>query len=81
MEVHEASERKSDARGCPPNEPWRTAGRSLPMLDAAAKTHILRYCTVYELYLWVQIPYSLRRCLPSLACNPGGLAGSCCYAG
>ena len=38
---------------CPSNEPWRTVGRSLPMLDAAAKTHILRCCKVYELYLWV----------------------------
>jgi len=37
--------------GCPPNEPWRTAGRSLPMLDAAVNTHILRCCKVYELYL------------------------------
>jgi len=24
-----------------------------PMLDVAAKTHILRCCKVYELYLWV----------------------------
>jgi len=24
----------------------------LPMLDAAAKVHILRCCKVYELYFW-----------------------------
>lgn len=28
-------------QGCPSNQPWRTAGRSWPMLDAARKTHIL----------------------------------------
>ncbi len=39
-------------RCCLPDEPWRTAGHSLPMLDAAAKTHTLRCCKVYELYLW-----------------------------
>jgi len=37
---------------CPSNEPWRTTGRSLPMLDAAAKMHILWCCKVYEHYLW-----------------------------
>jgi len=41
----------SQGQGCPSNEPWRTAGRSLPMLDAAAKTYTLRCCKVYARYL------------------------------
>ncbi len=49
------SSTKANQDACPPNDPWRTAGHSYPMLDTAPKTHILPCCKVLLLYTWVAL--------------------------